>query len=167
MKKYCFDTSGISNPLEFMPRDIHESLWSNILEFIEGGNVATTKEVFDEMVYIPNGIGDFLNKPKEIVLLEVGDSTWDWQTYIGHVARTQDEYHDYISENNGNISGTVGLNDISIICLAKSLGLPLVSMEVLVPENSLKKRRIPNICKYESIEHLTFNDFLRKENFKF
>ena len=28
MKKYAFDTSGISNPLESMPEDIHESLWN-------------------------------------------------------------------------------------------------------------------------------------------
>jgi len=27
MKKYAFDTSGISNPLESMPEDIHESIW--------------------------------------------------------------------------------------------------------------------------------------------
>lgn len=167
MKKYCFDTSGISNPLEFMPKDIHESLWSYVLEFIGDGNIAVTKEIFDEMVYIPSGIGEFLSDSKDAIILEVGQSSWDWQAYISNVARAQDEYHDFISENNGNISGTIGLNDLSIICLAKSLGLPLVSMEVFVTESSMKKRRIPNICKYENVEHLTFNDFLRKESFKF
>jgi len=70
------------------------------------------------MVYIPSGIDEIFNVSKEIVLLEVGQSTWDWQAYISNVVRAQDEYHDYISENNGNISGTIGLNDLSIICLA-------------------------------------------------
>ncbi len=34
MKKYAFDTSGISNPLESMPEDIHESMWKNFKEKI-------------------------------------------------------------------------------------------------------------------------------------
>jgi hypothetical protein len=69
MKKYCFDTSGISNPLEFMPIDIHESLWSNVLDFIGAGNVAVTKEIFDEMVYIQSGVGDFLKLSKDAIIL--------------------------------------------------------------------------------------------------
>jgi hypothetical protein len=33
MKKYCLDTSGLSNPLEFMPEDIHVTLWGVLSVF--------------------------------------------------------------------------------------------------------------------------------------
>jgi hypothetical protein len=50
------------------------------------------------------------------------------------------------------------LNDVTIIALAKTLSLPLVSMESsAVP--SPKKKRIPDICPLEGVTHLTFNEF--------
>ena len=69
-----------------------------------------------------------------------------------------------ISEYNGNRKGTVGLNDISIVALAMTLRLPLVSMEKPnVYQPSAKKMRIPDVCKVEGVNHLTFNEFLRAE----
>lgn len=165
MKAYCFDTSGISNPLETTPRDIHEKMWNDVLTLVTSGRVAVTKEVL--MIYIPSGVGEAISNSSELILLEVGQGNWNWQTYIDHSNRMQDSYSRFISEFNGNTSDTIGLNDLSIICLAKTLNLPLVSMEKLVGEASSKRRRIPDICKYEGIQHLEFNDFLRKEEFKF
>jgi hypothetical protein len=75
------------------------------------------------------------------------------------------EHHKFISEYNGGSKKTVGLNDMSVIALAKSLGLPLVSMEVSVQSSSVK-RRIPDVCAIEAVEHLSFSDFLRKERIK-
>lgn len=167
MKRYCFDTSGFSNPLEAMPRDIHVKLWDDIIDYIASGNVAVTKEVFDEIVYISNGIGDFVSANSEKILLEVGETHWDWNRYIAHNRLAQDSYQSFISEFNKNIKGTIGLTDLSIISLAKTLNIPLVNMESLISEASPSKRRIPNICKYEGVQSLTFNDFLRKEGFKF
>ena len=56
------------------------------------------------------------------------------------------------------------MNDISIIALAKVLALPVVSMETLIRQPEAKWRRIPNVCLAENVEHLSFNDFLRREN---
>jgi hypothetical protein len=33
--------------------------------------------------------------------------------------------------------------------------------------SSSKKRHIPDVCKIEGVEHLTFSDFLRREKLKF
>jgi len=60
---------------------------------------------------------------------------------------------------------TVGLNDMSIIALAKATGLPLVSMESSAG-NSPKFKRIPDICALDQIVHLDFNSFLRQEGIK-
>ena len=53
MKEYCFDMSGISNPLETMPADIHTSFWSLVSKFLVSGKVVVTKEIYEEMVHIP------------------------------------------------------------------------------------------------------------------
>ena len=57
----------------------------------------------------------------------------------------------------------MGLNDISIIALAKALDLPLVSMEKPASVNATARRKIPDVCRLVQVEHLTFNDFLRRE----
>ncbi len=60
------------------------------------------------------------------------------------------------------------MNDLTIIAMAKTLGLPVVSMEKAVSEApGTKKRRIPNICKAEGVLHLGFNDFLHQEGLTF
>ncbi|WP_425906817.1 DUF4411 family protein [Nitrobacter sp. TKz-YC02] len=167
MKKYCFDTSGISNPLETMPEDIHKTMWAGFCERVESGSIATTTEIHSEFCYIPGDVGKRLISSKSLLVLEVGEE-WDWQTYVDHAQRMQVDHKDFISEFTGGSAKTICLNDLTIIALAKTLSLPLVSMERLVPEDpGTKKRRIPNICKAEGVEHLVFNDFLRRENLTF
>ena len=80
----------------------------------------------------------------------------------------QVDHKDFISEFTGGSARTICLNDLTIIALAKTLGLPLVSMERLVSEEpGSKKRRIPNICNAEGVKHLAFNNFLRREGLSF
>lgn len=72
MKKYCFDTSGISNPLETMPEDIYDSMWAAIKVVISTGCIAVTKEIYDEMTHIPGSIGDCIksNEAQMVLRLE-------------------------------------------------------------------------------------------------
>jgi uncharacterized protein DUF4411 len=166
MKRYCFDTSGISNPLESMPEDIHGSLWSGFkTKCLQSGIIAVTTEIYEEMEHIPGSVGQCIKDHKAAMLLEVGGD-WDWGTYITHVNNMEDTHHDYISEYCGGSKRTVCLNDISIVALAKTLGLPVVSMEEKVTAGS-RKLHIPDVCDLEGVEHLNFSQFLRKEELKF
>ena len=168
MKKYCFDTSGISNPLEQMPEDIHVSMWNDFETKISSGIIAVTTEIYEEMsAGIYGNIGIAIKESKSLMVLEIGDPSWNWNSYIGHVSRMKDQYQKFISEYCGGSKKTVCLNDISIIALAKTLNLPVVSMEnLLLPDQAKNKKRIPNICQYESVPHLRFSDFLRQEKVK-
>lgn len=128
MKKYCFDTSGISNPLESMPEDIHESAWTKIKGCIEGGMFAVTKEIYDEMTHITGTVGECIRASEAALVLEIGEGGWDWDSYTRHVTRMQDGHRQFISDFNNNRKGTICLNDLSIIALAKTLKIPVVSM---------------------------------------
>ena len=148
-----------------MPEDIHESMWKRLIEIAEAGSIAVTVEIYGEMLSIPGVVGDCIKANKAALVLEVNQDGWDWNNYVGHSTRINTTYHPFISEYCGNSPKTVCLNDISIVALSKSLGIPLISMEASVM-SSPKKRRIPDICYLEGIEHLNFNDFLRRESIK-
>jgi uncharacterized protein DUF4411 len=163
MKRYCFDTSGIFNPLETMPEDIHGWLWKRMIDFIESGSIAVTTEIYEEMTHIGGGVGECIKRSTKTMILEVNSDSWDWKSYVRHIACMQKKYHPYISEYNGGSKRTICLNDLSIIALAKTLGVPVVSMEAYIMQPEAKWRRIPNVCQLESVEPLTFNQFLRRD----
>jgi hypothetical protein len=161
MKKYCFDMSGLSTPLELMPPDIHVTMWTKVEAILASGEIAITKEIYDEMAHLPGSIGDCIKKCEALLVLEVEQDNWDWPTYIERAARMQVDYEGVISEYNGDRKNTVCLNDISIIALTKTLGLPVVSMEAALRQVSETKKRIPEICGLEGVAHYDFSEFLR------
>ena len=163
MKRYCMDTSGFSNPLEGMPQDIHVRFWRTIMDKIGAGELAVTYEIYEELLHLPGDMGKCIEQNKDNLLLEVGQDGWDWNHYIARSTELSLKYQAHISENLNNLKNTVGINDMSIIALSKSLGLPIISMEKRTNMTSPIRRHIPDICDLESIRHLDFNDFLRLE----
>lgn len=129
MKECCFDTSGFSNPLETMPEDIHVAIWSQVREVIASGIVAVTPEIYAELERLRGELGDCIRNNKSQMVLEVGEGSWDWHSFTTNSAAMINSYRAFISEYNGDIKGTVGMNDVSIVALAKTLRVPLVSME--------------------------------------
>ena len=165
MKRYCFDNSAFSNPHETMPEDIpaYAALWGQTRDYVLTGQIAVTTEIYQEMCHIPGEFGQCLNDNKELLLMEVGNESWDGLAYIDHYKRMQKQYAAFLSEySHGGSKKTIGLKDLTIVALAKTLGLPVVSMEKsALPSDT--KRRIPDICAAESVPHHSFNEFLRLE----
>jgi len=148
-----------------MPEDIpvFAPLWTDLSDFVRTGAVATTWEIYKEMCHITGEFGRCLKDSRDLILMEVGDGSWDSLTYIRHYKRMQQQYHQFLSEYaHLGSKKTIGLKDLTIISLAKTLALPVVSMEVSALP-SPTKRRIPDICSAENVLHLTFNEFLRIE----
>ena len=165
MKKYCFDNSAFSTPLQLTPPDVFSRLWQNVREFISSNQIAVTTEVLDEMLLLPGELGEFIGEQKEKLLLEIGEGEWPYLEYLENVKEMQIEFKDNIARSNQK-KGDIGITDISIIALAKTLSLPLISSEkpVNVTSSSLKLK-IPNVCAKVGVIHMDFNDFLREQNF--
>jgi Domain of unknown function (DUF4411) len=163
-KRFCLDTSGLSNPLENMPEDIvmYQHIWRHVKSHIENGVFAVNEEIYQELCRLPGTTGDCLQNNKSRLVLELGEN-WDWERYLEIVEEMRNRHHGKISEYNGNRKGTVGLNDVSIVALAKCLSLPLISMESRSYQPSENKVRIPALCDLEVVEHLTFNDYLLRQ----
>lgn len=162
MKRFCLDTSGLSTPLERMPDDIYQPLWERVIEVLASGTVAVTTEIYDEMHGSLWGVvGDFIDANRSLLVLEVAEDDWDWRAYRQQVLNLRRDYYDFISEYGGSPKN-VGLNDVSIIAMAKTLQVPLVSMERASGKDATRKRKIPDVCLLEAVEHIDFNEFLRR-----
>lgn len=130
--------------------------------------IAVTIEIYTEMHGSIRGlVGNCIDHNKANMLREIGDETWDYSVYALVAAAMQIRQHDFISEYTGGSKKTVGLADISIIALAKALNVPMVSMEKPVRAGVIGKRKIPDVCRDEGVEHLDFNEFLRRERIGF
>jgi len=144
-----------------MPEDIYPSLWTQVSDVILSGHIATTQEIYEEMCHIPGQFGDLIIKNRELIVLEVADITWDYRGYIEINKFLCTKYRNYISEYISlGSENTICLNDMTVVALAKCLGLPLISMEKSA-SNSTKRKRIPDICALENITHYDFNGFLK------
>lgn len=165
MPRYVLDTSWVSNPVMDLPQDIHVSLWQRVADLLEGGVFCWNKEIWDEIdgsIY-----GDIANSLQACQdnggCFEIGQDHWDWNQYLLHVNDIGTRYRNYISEYNANRSSTIGVNDCSIVCLGKTLGLPVASMEKRNVHPSPIRMRIPELCDREGIQHFDLNELLRAE----
>lgn len=162
--RYCLDTSGFSNPLMEMPEDIHKTLWSSVVLRVQADIFCWNVEIATEMASIQGSVGAALNGCNGSCCYEVGKGSWDWNAYVSINNAWRKQFHQYISEYNGNRKNTIGLNDLSIVALAYALGLPMVSMESPnLGQPSQTKLRIPDLCKAVGIDHYNFTQLCRKE----
>ena len=167
MHKYCLDTSGISNPVLEMPDEIFVTLWDQVTDKIGNNVFCWNKEIFDELSLIPGRVGNSIKGCNKTCCYEVGIGSWPWGNYIDLANVWRNTYRQFISEYHGNRKNTISSNDLSIVALAKTLDLPVLSMEkrnVGIP--SLTKLRIPDLCDRESVRHLTFIEFLHGEGIR-
>lgn len=166
-KLYCFDTSGLSNPYADKPEDIYGVLWVRIIEVIESGAIAVNEEIYEEMCRIQGILGAAITSNKGNLIMDLSDNTWNPGGYLACVNGITQRHRQFIREYNGGSPKTIGINDVSIVALAQFMNLPLVSMETEITTLNSQKRKIPNICRAEQVEHLTFNEFLRREGIRF
>jgi hypothetical protein len=75
----------------------------------------------------PGPIGDCIKENGAALEMEIEEESWHWLTYLGHYEDMKVRHESVISDYNGNRKGTIGLNDLTIIALAKTLGLPVIS----------------------------------------
>lgn len=167
MAETCFDTSGLSHPWEEMPDPPHGGIWKFVRAAIENGEIAMTREVFDEMCKINGGLGDFIEQHKDAVLYEVGEGDWDWGAYLKEADRIAQKHKEFVSDWTGGSPKTICLNDISGIALASTLKIEMVSGEKRIHDLvQAKKRKIPDVCVAEGVTHRSFNDYLLKAGYK-
>ncbi len=147
-----------------MPEDIHKTLWQNVVAKVETEIFCWNPEIAEEMSSIYGIIGDALNSCNGSCCYELGKGSWDWIAYLKTYDLWKKQFGQFISEYHNNRKNTIGLNDLSIVALAHTLNLPIVSMETPnLGQPSSTKMRIPDLCIAVDVQHLNFTYICRKE----
>ena len=158
--------SGFSNPIQSMPEDIYESLWEQLRDRVRGGLFAATTEIYEELGHLTGEVGQCIRDHESKIKLEVGSGNWNYQLYLANFNALHPKYQRYITGTGGS-KASLSMADFSIVILAKTLALPVVSMEVPCAHNpDSMKRKIPDVCTAENVAHMTFNELLRAEGIK-
>jgi hypothetical protein len=148
-----------------MPEDIHRTLWLNVVLKVQSQIFCWNEEIASELASIRGPVGDALNSCNGSCCYEVGKGSWNWAGYVSTNNAWRKQFQQFISEYNGNRKNTIGLNDLSIVALAHTLRLPVISMESQnLGQPSLTKMRIPDLCKAVGIQHYNFTQLCRKES---
>lgn len=89
MKKYTFDTSGLSTPHEQLPEEVvlYRPVWDCVIKCIEAGRIGVTLETYKEMCHITGDVGECIKDNKRLLLIEVDDLTWPALEYIQNYNR--------------------------------------------------------------------------------
>jgi len=164
LKLYSFDMSGLSNPYQTMPESvpIYRPIWECVRRCIADGKIGVTTEIYEELTHIRGELGACIHRHKSALLMEV-DEGWDGARYIGEYDRMRKVHAEWIAEYTmKSPANTICLNDLTAVALAKTLGVPVVSMESRAI-GSPKHKRIPDICDLEDVLHYSFNDFMTIE----
>lgn len=166
MKRYCLDMSGFSKPMQDMPEDIYETLWSGLCERVALGHFAVTEEVYEELTHLTGSVGQCIADHKAELVLELNAGDWDWTAYLQHYNALYPKYEGFIAGTGGS-KASLSVPDLSIVLLGKTLALPVVSSEVACAHQvGTRSRKIPDVCQAENVQHMTFNDLLRAEGIK-
>lgn len=164
MPRYCLDTSGVSNPWHALPERVFPTLWVKVRACIENDCFCWNDNIAVELRNFKGAIGDALRNRERFCRYRNGSPNWPYDDYSILLDDWKDKYRQYIREFNKNRKHTIGLADLSIVALAKTLELPVVSMERSNPDNpSMTKLRIPDLCNREDVPHLNFVEFLEAE----
>jgi hypothetical protein len=105
-------------------------MWGWFNGIIAAGEIAVT-EIYEEMLHIEGLVGDQIKACRDEMVLEINKPGWDWERYLIEFAGLEERHREYISEYSGGSPKTICLKDLSIIALAKTLELPVVSMEAI------------------------------------
>jgi hypothetical protein len=144
---------------------IYRPIWDCVRQCIADDKIAATAEIYDELTHIRGPLGDCISEHKSELLMEVDDDSWDGPRYVREYDRMRKDHAEWIAEYSmKSAASTICLNDLTAVALAKTLGIPVVSMETRAT-GSPKHKRIPDICDLEDVLHYTFNDFMTIEGF--
>ena len=158
--RYCLDTNVIVSFLrgtddEFYGSDIFAPQWTFIEGLIDRGAVISPREVEHELLNWKKTIEQMPKwvKQHRRLFVDADDSA-----QLKAAKLIVNQFPAYASNINY-------VGDLSVMSLAKYLGLSVVTLEKRADPHSAKRPKIPNVCEHFDIECLSVAGLLRRENF--
>lgn len=153
---YVFDSGAFIHIFRYYYADVFKTFWEKFEEAIKEGKIVSVMEVRRELESHGDDLADWVKNHKYI-FLKPNQQEADIIKHIysnihfEHNIKKQDKLQ-YCNEA-----------DPFVVSKAKATGCIVVSTEVYKKDGA----KVPNLCEYENVEHLSVEEFMKKESWKF
>ncbi len=160
LERYLLDSNIFITSENHIPPDIFESFWRRLGETLESGTAVLHKAVADELRRKQDPLAEWIDGLSGIEAMAPGDETLEMYLEVCSWADRQG-YTDLALRE----FKTESRADAWLCAEALASGLTLVTYEKA--SNTLKKVKIPNVCKGMGIRCIGGFDFMRALGFRF
>lgn len=145
---FCVDTSGwLDGWRRHYPRDVFQSLWTNIETLIDAGEILASEEVYVEIAKKDDDLHDWIKGRKEMLVSPE-------EAIQVRVAELLSRYPRLVDTLKGRSQA-----DPFVIATAMECGAVVVTGEVMGTE---ERPRIPFVCNAEGIRCISFLEMIRE-----
>lgn len=160
LERYLPDSNIFITSENHIPQDIFEGFWRELGKTLESGVAVLHQTVADELKRKQDPLADWIEGLDGAVPMAPGDATLEkylevcsWADGQGYESRALREFK------------TESRADAWLCAEALASDLTLVTYETA--SNSVKKVKIPNVCKGMGIRCIDGFDFMRAQGFRF
>ena len=149
----CVDTSAFIDLNRRFPRDIFETIWTNIEAMSQGGDLIAPEEVFNE-----------LQVKDDVIFKWAKDNR---RSFLKLDSSQSEVVKDVLMRFPGFVDANraIPIADPFVIALAITTTTCVVTEERFAKPNA--KPRIPDACQHYKIQHYNLFDFFRAQGWKF
>lgn len=151
---YCFDTSAFIDLKNYYASDIFVKLWKNIEEVVLKGLIISPDQVFDELERGQDELFNWVKRNKSHIFNQGLDI--NIQNNLRLILAT---YSSTIDINNPKTEA-----DTFVVAIGMKNKCTVVSQERKNPQGKL---RIPDLCDAFKIKHISLQDYIREQGWKF
>ena len=153
---YVFDTGAFIHLFKFYYTETFESLWKKFDELVKDGKIISVMEVRRELENHGDDLAEWVKNHTEIFLKPNQDEV----NVVAHIYSNLNFEHNIKKQDKMQYCNEA---DPFVVAKAKVLGYKVESTEVYKNGGA----KVPNLCEYEGVQHLSVQDFMNEENWKF
>ena len=153
---YVFDSGAFIHLFKYYYAETFESLWSKFEELVANGTIISVLEVRRELEDHGDALAEWVKNHSSIFY----KPTQEEADVITHIFSNLNFEHNIKKQNLMQYCNSA---DAFVVAKAKVKGYKVVSTEVYKHDGA----KVPNLCEYEGVEHLSVHDFMKEEKWKF
>ncbi len=155
--KYVFDSNSLINLFWHYYPERFPTLWEKFDALVSGGEIASVREVFNEIGSSEDSLASWAKEHKNVLFLE---STVEELQFVGEIFQVQ--HFQAMVRKQERLKGK-HVADPFVIARAKISSACVITQE----KNTENAVRIPNVCEHFGIPCMNLEGFMEKENWVF
>ena len=153
---YVFDSGAFIHLFKYYYTDTFKKLWENFEELVKNGKIISVMEVRRELEEHGDNLAEWVKNHKEIFFKPDQHEV----DVVKHIYSNLNFEHNIKKQDKMQYCNEA---DPFVVAKAKVMGYKVVSTEVYKSGGA----KVPNLCEYEGVEHLSIKDFMDNEHWEF